>query len=283
MAAAATTQSMLGLAKVSDNLGKGSSDIPNLSLGLLGGSGGDSNPGADFGGGNLPKNASGCKDYYNSVTAAANDLLASVGGFVIPTEITPQHDHDHTPVPDGPHPDRPHIDPSNFSIPSIDPSSIPSFNPSTMSQPNLSSPGGHGSGSGFPSSATDVPQDVTSDAIPDAAQVPAEAMVPSSGFGSGVAPASLAGGLPTTSIPTDPESTSKRPGGVPAGVPGAGAGRGTPGGAMGGGGMGAPPMGAKDKKEPRKGKPSLQDDDQLYVEDREWTEGFIGNQRRNID
>ncbi|PIB78211.1 hypothetical protein CQY23_15035 [Mycobacterium celatum] len=63
---------------------------------------------------------------------------------------------------------------------------------------------------------------------------------------------------------------------------GAGGAAGPSSGAMGGGGMGGMPMGGHGQgqgKEKRR-TPGLSPDEELYKEDRAWTEGVIGNRKR---
>jgi hypothetical protein len=101
--------------------------------------------------------------------------------------------------------------------------------------------------------------------------------------GAGVKPASLGGGAGVPSMPLQPSAEGEagsRPSGAAPGA--AGLGRGVPGlgGAMGGGGpMGGMPMGGQGDKGAGKGK-AQGEQESLYTEDREWTEGVIGNRPR---
>jgi ESX-1 secreted protein B PE domain len=101
--------------------------------------------------------------------------------------------------------------------------------------------------------------------------------------GAGVKPASLGGGAGMPSMALQPSADGEagsRPAGAAPGT--AGLGRGVPGlgGAMGGGGpMGGMPMGGQGDKNAGKGK-AQGEEESLYTEDREWTEGVIGNRPR---
>jgi hypothetical protein len=107
------------------------------------------------------------------------------------------------------------------------------------------------------------------------------------GLGAGVTPASLgAGGMPST--PKSPAAESEgEPGGL-GGRGGSASGKGgVPAGAMGGGGMGAPPMGGSrggtGKSQDKTKTDSLGEDEDLYTEDEEFTEGYIGNRQQVIE
>ncbi len=102
--------------------------------------------------------------------------------------------------------------------------------------------------------------------------------------GAGVKPASLGGGAGVPPMPLQPSAdgeAASRPAGAAPGT--AGLGRGIPGlgGATGGGGPmgGMAPMGGQGDKGAGKGK-AQGEEESLYTEDREWTEGVIGNRPR---
>ncbi|OBI13721.1 hypothetical protein [Mycobacterium sp. E2497] len=128
--------------------------------------------------------------------------------------------------------------------------------------------------------------DTTADPYADAPAVSAGAPPPATGasMGGGVKPASLAGGADMPSAPLQPpvEAGSAQSG--PGRGPGQGGAAPGSGGAMGGrGGMGMAPMGAgagqgqgQDKKAKR-----MQDDEELYTEERPWTSSVIGIRPRN--
>jgi hypothetical protein len=106
---------------------------------------------------------------------------------------------------------------------------------------------------------------------------------PGASTASGLKPASFGGG----GVPSMPLKPPFYPGssapsvGAAAARDVAGLGRAFPGGAMGGGGMGMPPMGGGRGagQGENKGKRAGGDDETLYTEDRPWTEGILGHRR----
>lgn len=182
------------------------------------------------------------------------------------------------------------------------------------------SPGGAPSPMGAPVGQSAAPQRATSGATPTGAGVPAGGGAPAgAGKGGGMPAGGLPGGMPAAAkaAPNLPKGPTLKPagtgGGGGAGHGGGGGGGGGPhplqpavagtavaashgaaehaaeaakgaaGGAMGGGmggmpmaGHGAHGMGGKEKRRTA----GLSPDEELYKEDREWTEGVIGARRR---
>ncbi|ORV51506.1 hypothetical protein AWC03_22070 [Mycobacterium europaeum] len=106
------------------------------------------------------------------------------------------------------------------------------------------------------------------------------------GMKGGVKPASLGGGgAGMPSVPLQPAMETGAAAGPASAAPGAAAaaGRGLPGvgGAMGGGmGGGMAPMGGQGQQNAGKGKRVQSEDESMYTEERQWTEGVIGNRPR---
>lgn len=168
-------------------------------------------------------------------------------------------------------PDNPY-DPNNPEIPDpFDEGSIPDPSAGMPSVPTAGMPT-------TPSADTSALNDTLKDALKGATGVPG---------GAGLKPASLGGGggggMPSAPLqPAAEAGASTGPAGASAG--GAGAGRGAPGvgGAMGGGmGGGMAPMGGgQGQQNAGKGKRVQSEEESLYTEERQWTEGVIGNRPR---
>jgi len=133
-----------------------------------------------------------------------------------------------------------------------------------------------------PTASGGVPAMPDEAALADAAGVPGLATgsgAPGLPTGSGVKPASLGGGGGAPSTPLQPpfDAEAARAAGAAAG---AGAGRGVPGvGGATGGGMGGMPMGGGPgggQSAEKESKRKQGDDEEIYTEDRPWTESIIG-------
>ncbi|ODQ96042.1 PPE domain-containing protein [Mycolicibacterium holsaticum] len=153
--------------------------------------------------------------------------------------------------------------------------------PSGGGAPSGGSPSG-GAAGGAPSAAPGSPSTGAPQRPTDPGLRPAAAAGGGSGAGGG---GGAGGGKGVGPQPLSPAVTAETvaPAPVPVTSAAAGAAPGPSTGAMAGGGMGMAPMhgaaGAAGGKEKRRN-PDLAPDEDLYTEDRPWTEGVIGNRRR---
>jgi ESX secretion-associated protein EspB len=181
-------------------------------------------------------------------------------------------------VPPGPNdPDKPD-NPTNPDIP-IDPETPDPFDDSKLPDPTgmPSTPSAGMPTTPTAASDTSALNDTLKDALKGGSGLPT---------GAGLKPASLGGGgggMPSMPLqPAVDAGAAAGPAGAPPGAA-ASAGRGMPGGAgaMGGGMGGMAPMGGgQGQQNAGKGKRVQSDEEALYTEERQWTEGVIGNRPR---
>ncbi|WKG03644.1 hypothetical protein [Mycolicibacterium sp. HK-90] len=158
------------------------------------------------------------------------------------------------------------------------PSGSPSGGSPSGGSPSGGSPGGGAPSGGSPSGApTGMPEGPATD-------VPAldePTLSPASAGGGGGAPGGGGGDIPKTplapAVGAENVAPTKGGPGIPAGAPGAPGAAGGMGGGMGGmgGGHGQGGQGNEKRRNPK-----LAPDEELYKEDRAWTEAVIGNRKR---
>lgn len=240
-------------------------------------------------------------EWYEKLQAKSEEVLGQyVSNAQLPMRpVTPQRVPSATRI-DAPKPSDPNgpnnpsnpADPNNPYDPSIP---VDPNNPANPSNPiDPGSPLGEGDLSTNTPTVPSVPSAPTpaTPPMPDTAKLD-QALKDLKGTGglpggAGLKPASLGGGgaAGMPSVPLQPAAEAGASAGPAAAAAGTGAatGRGMPGmpGATGGGmGGGMAPMGAgQGKQDAGKGKRVQSEDESLYTEERQWTEGVIGNRPR---